>query len=95
MSDSRLQLACQQIEFARQYTLSLLADIDPADWFWRPPQGVTHVAWQVGHLAMAQYGLCLFRMRGRRPEDVQLMSGTFRKKFSKGSTPDPDPQTQP
>ena len=95
MSDSRLELACQQIEFARQYTLSLLADIDEADWFWCPPQGVTHVAWQVGHLAMAQYGLCLFRMRGRHPADGQLMSSTFRKKFSKGSTPDPDPATHP
>jgi hypothetical protein len=95
MSDLRLELACQQIEFARQYTLSLLADMDEADWFWRPPQGVTHVAWQVGHLAMAQYGLCLFRMRGRRSADGQLMSSTFRKKFSKGSTPDPDPATHP
>ncbi|MHB8969616.1 MAG: DinB family protein [Pirellulaceae bacterium] len=95
MSDSRLELACRQIEFARQYTLSLLADIDEADWFWRPPQGVTHVAWQVGHLAMAQYGLCLFRMRGRQPADGQLMSSAFRKKFSKGSTPDADPAAQP
>jgi hypothetical protein len=95
MSDSRLEMARQQIEFARSYTLSLLADIDDADWFWRPPQGVTHVAWQVGHLAMAQYGLCLFRMRGRRPEDVELMPSAFRKKFSKGSTPDPDPATHP
>jgi uncharacterized damage-inducible protein DinB len=95
MSMSRLELARQQIEFARQYTLSLLADIDPADWLRQPREGVTHVAWQVGHLAMAEYGLCLFRLRGRGADDAQLMSSQFRKKFSKGSSPDPLPQNNP
>jgi hypothetical protein len=95
MTGTRLELACQQIQFARSYTLSLLDDIEDTNWFWQPREGVTHVAWQVGHLAMAQYGLCLFRMRGRRPEDAQLMSSLFRKKFSKGSTPDPDPGSNP
>ncbi len=95
MADPRLELACQQIQFARDYTLSLLQDIDQSDWFRQPREGVTHVAWQVAHLAMAQYGLCLFRMRGRMPGDAQLMSGTFRKKFSKGTTPDPDPAGNP
>jgi hypothetical protein len=95
MPVTRLEVVCRQIEFARSYTLSLLEDIDQSDWFRQPAQGVTHVAWQVGHLAMAQYGLGLFRMRGRRAEDAQLMSGQFRKKFSKGSTPDPDPANQP
>lgn len=90
MTVTRLEIACQQIEFSRTYTLSLLADIDDQDWFRQPPSGVTHVAWQVGHLAMAQYGLCLFRMRGRHRDDTQLMSGQFRKKFSKGTTPDPN-----
>ena len=95
MSISRLELARQQIQFARNYTLSLLADIDPADWLRQPHEGLTHVAWQVGHLAMAQYGLCLFRMRGRSEDDSQLMSSQFRKKFSKGTTPDPDPRNNP
>lgn len=95
MSDSRLDLVCQQIAFARKYTLSLLADIPDAEWFWQPQPGGTHIAWQVGHLAMAQYGLCLFRMRGRHEEDVRLMPSAFRKKYSKGSVPDPDPAAQP
>ena len=30
-----------------------------SDWFTIPPGGVSHVAWQVGHLAMAEYRLCL------------------------------------
>jgi len=54
-----LELAIQQIEFARSYTLSLLADIAPEEWFTMPPGCSTHVAWQVGHMAMAEYGLCL------------------------------------
>ncbi len=95
MPATRLEHVCRQMEFARSYTLSLLADIDDGDWFRQPHEGVTHVAWQVGHLAMAQYGLGLFRMRGRQTEDAQLMSGQFRKKFSKGSTPDPDPANNP
>ena len=95
MADTRLELACRQIQFARDYTLSLLQDIDDTDWCRQPQEGVTHVAWQVGHLAMAQYGLCLFRMRGRKPDDAQLMSSMFRKKFSKGTTPDPDPTRNP
>jgi hypothetical protein len=46
---------------------------------------------QVGHLAMAQYGLCLFRIRGRQSEDAELMSSAFRKKYFKGTTPDAHP----
>lgn len=95
MTDTPLHLVCRQIEFARNYTLSLLDDIPLSDWFRQPLEGVTHVAWQVGHLAMAQYGLCLFRMRGRVEADAELMSSAFRKKFSRGSTPDPDPARNP
>ncbi len=94
-SGRRLDLALGQIRFAREYTLSLIADIDAGDWFRQPVGGVSHVAWQIGHVAMAQYGLCLFRMRGRAAIDSNLMSSTFRKKFSKGTTPDPDPGGNP
>ena len=95
MTLSRLDLAIGQIRFAREYTLSLIADLEPSDWFRQPTEGVSHPAWQVGHLAMAQYGLCLFRMRGRADVDQDLMSSAFRKKFSKGTTPDPDPVKNP
>jgi hypothetical protein len=87
----RLEIATRQIEFARKYTMGLIADVEPARWFEMPPGGVTHLAWQIGHLAMAEYGLCLFRIRGRRPEDLQLMSSDFRKQYSRGSMPNPDP----
>lgn len=90
-----LHHALSQIRFAREYTLTLLDEIQPDEWFRQPQQGVSHLAWQVGHLAMAQYGLCLFRIRGRAEIDMELMSSSFRKKFSKGTTPDPDPASNP
>lgn len=90
-----LQLAIRQIQFARTYTLSLLAGVEEGDWFAMPPQAPTHLAWQVGHIAMAQYGLCLFRIRGRQEIDAELMSSSFRKLFSKGSTPEGDASKYP
>ncbi|MDA1229521.1 MAG: DinB family protein [Planctomycetota bacterium] len=95
MTQSRLELAIGQIQFAREYTHSLITDLDQSDWFRQPTEGVSHLAWQMGHLAMAQYGLCLFRMRGRADVDLELMSSAFRKKFSKGTTPEPDPMKNP
>jgi hypothetical protein len=93
--DARLEIVLKQLEFARGYTLSLLADIGDADWFATPAGTVTHLGWQMGHIAMAEYGLCLFRQRGRQPDDLQLMSSSFRKQFSRGSTPEPDPAKNP
>ena len=80
--------------FRADYTLSLLADIAEDEWFRVPPGAKTHLAWQVGHLAMAEYGLCLFRVRGRKSEDLELMPSKFRKQYSRGSTPDANPATQ-
>jgi hypothetical protein len=94
-NNPRIGLARRQVEFARHYTQSLLDELEDGLWFTRPTGCTTHVAWQVGHLAMAEYGLCLFRIRGRQPEDTELMSSSFRKKFSRGSTPDPDPSNNP
>jgi hypothetical protein len=85
-----LTFALAQIQFARDYTQSLLAEIDEAEWFTMPPGCPTHVAWQVGHLAMAEYGLCLFRQRGRQEIDLELMTSGFRKLFSRGTVPAAD-----
>src|SRR4051794_11994071 len=91
MSD--LRLALDHIAFARRYTLGLLQDVDAADWF-RMPEGVTHVAWQVGHLAFSQYRLVLERVRGPRPED-ELLPPAFLKAFGRDSVPDADASKQP
>lgn len=89
----RLEAAIRQIGFARRYTLSLLEDLSEDEWYWVPGDSespVTHIAWQCGHIAMAEYGLTLFRQRGRASVDSELMSGKFRKRFMRGTTPTAD-----
>ncbi|RUL87977.1 DinB family protein [Tautonia sociabilis] len=92
---SRLELLVDQIGSARRYSLSLLDDIAEGDWFRMPSGGITHVAWQVGHLAFAEYRLALERIRGVRPDDPHLISDGFLTQFGRGSVPDPDPATYP
>jgi uncharacterized damage-inducible protein DinB len=91
----RVELARQQMQFARNYTLGLLKDIDDAQWFLQPGGVVTHVAWQVGHLAMAQYGLTMIRVRGKEPEDEALIPADFVRKFQKGTQPEANPASYP
>lgn len=86
----RLALARGQIEFAREYTLSLIEDIEPDRWFEMPAGATTHVGWQVGHIAMAQYMLSVVRLRGKQPEDAELIDKAFLRKFLKGTTPTPN-----
>jgi hypothetical protein len=92
---SRLKLAIDQIVFARDYTVRFLDQTKTADWFRQPPGGVTHIAWQVGHLAMAEYRLALDRIRGLRPEDAALISEEFMGLFARLSVPDADPGKYP
>jgi hypothetical protein len=92
---SRLGIAIGMIRQTRDYTVRMLDTIDPGNWFIQPRDGVTHVAWQVGHLAMAEYALCLFRIRGSRTEDETLISQSFAKRFGRESVPDPDPAANP
>lgn len=94
----RLAIALRKIEFARNYTMISLEGLSDEDWYWvpeNPHEYVTHIAWQVGHIAMSEYGLTLFRQRGRKLEDSELMSGKFRKLFMKGTTPSPDRDAYP
>ncbi len=82
---NQLELAIAQVRAARQYTLTLLEGVPEDGWFWTPTAPITHIAWQLGHIAVAQYGLMLFRQRGRLPTDADLMSSDFRKLFMKGT----------
>lgn len=87
--------ALGQIDFARRYTLELL-DATPKELWFEMPAGLpTHIAWQVGHLAVSQYGLLMFRIRGRRPEDLELIPGAFRKAYGRGGQPKADSPVQP
>ncbi len=54
---SRLQLAIEQIVFARNYTIGLLDQTPTDEWFRLPQGGVNHVAGQVGHIVFAEYRL--------------------------------------
>lgn len=82
--------ALAQIQWMRQYTEQLIQAVPEDLWYVMPAGAQTHLAWQVGHLAVAQYGLMLFRQRGRVETDMQLMPGWLRKNFGRGSQPSPD-----
>ncbi len=82
------QRLLRQIKAARLYTRELLRSLPEEDWFRAPTEGVTHIAWQVGHLAFAQYSLALRRIRGEQPEDEQLIPADFLAAYGRGSVPD-------
>jgi DinB family protein len=88
---SRLELAIEQIVFARKYTLELLDHTPTTDWFRMPAGSVSHIGWQVGHLAFSEYRMALWRIRAERPEDGNLFSPEFRRQFGANSVPDADP----
>lgn len=90
-----LRAALGQLDFARRYTSELLDSVPPSRWYEFPSGWSSCIAWQVGHLAVSQYGLLMFRIRGRRPEDLELIPGTFRKAYGRGSTPSRDQTRQP
>lgn len=91
----RLKCAVDQILFARNYTLDLLESISTVDWYQTPQRCATHIAWQVGHLAAAEYRLAIERIRGPRSEDHRLVSPAFLKLFGKGTVPTSDPGDYP
>lgn len=90
---SRLDSILDRIRFARRYTLWLLDATPESDWF-QMPSGITHVAYQVGHLAIAQFRLCLKRCRGDRPDDDTLLPPAYLDLFGKLS-PSPDESAYP
>lgn len=92
---SRLQLAIEQITAARSYTIGRLDQTPASEWFRQPPGGVSHIAWQVGHLGMAEYRLALDRIRGPQPQDADLISEDFLRLFGRTSTPDADAAKYP
>ena len=94
-SSSRLELAIDHIRGARVFTHQFLKDLTDAEWFWSPPHYTTHLAWQVGHIAVAQYGLCLRRIRGRTSADESLIPDAYIETFKPGSTPVNDREKYP
>lgn len=91
MSTARLVPALERIRNSRSLTESFLEGLTPEEWFWQPDQGMNSIGWHVGHLAFAQYFLCLKRQRGRIESDEPLISTAFLKRYKQGSTPSGDP----
>ena len=64
--DVVVRTTLDQMQFALDYVMALV-DATPRDRWFEIPAGVpTNFAWQLGHLSVAQYGLLLFRIRGRQ-----------------------------
>jgi uncharacterized damage-inducible protein DinB len=94
-STSRLELAINRNRGSRLFTQQFLKDLTDAEWYWSPPQFTTHVAWQVGHIAVAEYSLCLRRVRGRTAADESLISDVFIEAFKMGSKPVAESEKNP
>jgi len=90
-----VQYAIHQIKSARLYTDDLLNHVAETDWFRQPTEGVTHIAWQAGHLAVCEYGLALKRVRGVLPADEELVTARDFELFGKGSVPMADSREYP
>ncbi len=88
---SRLRLAIDQIVFARNYTIDLVDQIPTEQWFRMPSGNVSHIGWQIGHLAFAEYRLALWRLRSVRTEDTILIPQQFLQLF--GANSDTEPET--
>lgn len=99
MTDSELEIrrtvAIERVVLARRLAKSMLDDLTPDEWFRTAPSGATHIAWQVGHLAVAEFGLCIGRHRPETPDDEQLLPKAFRERFGRGSVPVLDAAANP
>jgi hypothetical protein len=88
-------VAIDQLARVRPYTLRLLESVDGAEWCRMPAGAVTHIAWQAGHLAFAEYRLGVERIHGAPPDDAELLPEIFLRHFSAGSVAEPDPAKNP
>ena len=70
----------------RRYTLMVLDGVKDEDWFRFPDGCWTHIAWQVGHIAIAEYGLTMKHVRGALPTD-DFIPPEYSDLFGRGSTP--------
>ncbi len=55
----------EELEYTRDWTLRLIADLDGDDWTFQPAQGLAHALWTCGHLANAQHSLIHVRCLGK------------------------------
>jgi len=89
---TRLEKVTHDLQIAHKYTDMLIETIPQDRWLEQPKQGITHTAWQVAHLAYAEYALIQIRVFGKNKSDESILTQEFRKQYGKGSTPDPNPE---
>ena len=87
---SQWTLTQERIQKTNAMVLEFLEGLEPDLRFRMPQEGVTHIAWQVGHLTWANYGIGLVRIRGTRAEDAALLPESYQKAFGRGSVPSTD-----
>lgn len=87
MSRTQVQAAVARLELARRRIQDFTKNLSADEWFWSPAEYTTHIAWQIGHLAVSEYNLCLRRLRGRTKEDESLIPDAFIEHFKLGSQP--------
>ena len=59
------ELLAEQLQGSRDWTLTLIADLEGDDWGFQPTRGTQHALWICGHLASAQNTLVFKRCLGR------------------------------
>ncbi len=90
-----LQLYIQQIEAARKYSLRIIDSLPYDEYFVMPQPSITHVAWQMGHIAIAQYRLCLGMVRGPLQTDESIIPASYAKLFGRDTIPNADCSVYP
>ena len=83
-----------QLERTRAFSLQMIARVPHDKWF-EMPLGITHVAWNVGHMAIAEYFLGLVLVRGFQDEDAAIIPEQFSGLFGYGSTVSEDASAYP
>ncbi len=83
-----------QLERTRVLTLGMIERVPQEKWF-EMPMGVQHVAWNVGHLATAEYFLGMVFVRGARESDAGIIRGDYAELFGYNSVPTSDPDRYP
>jgi len=92
---SQWELTKQRIQFTDNMIRDFIGQLEPEIWFRMPDEGVTHIAWQVGHLTVANYGLGMARIRGKKAEDAGLVMESYFQNFGRGSVPSKDQSIYP
>ena len=83
-----------QLERTRVFSLQMIARVPHEEWF-EMPLGITHVAWNVGHMAIVEYFLGLVLVRGSQDEDAAIIPEQFGGLFGYGSTVSGDASAYP